>query len=50
MNKTKRPLSTGRKILYILLAAAAVIGLCYLAYYLTRFTFFNEYRQYLSTY
>lgn len=50
MNKTKRPLSTGRKILYILLAIAAVVGLCYLAYYLTHFTFFNEYRQYLSSY
>ena len=50
MEKTKRPLSTGRKLLYIAIAMAAIIGLCYLTYYLLRFTFFDKYTQYLSTY
>lgn len=50
MEKTKRPLSTGRKILYLAIAAAAIVGLCYLAYYLIRFTSYDKYTQYLSTY
>ena len=50
MEKTKKPLSTGRKLLYLALAAAAIVGLCYLAYYLLRFTWFDRYTQYLSSY
>lgn len=50
MEKTKKPLSTGRKILYLLIAAAAIIGMCYLAYYLIRFTYYDRYTQYLTSY
>ena len=50
MKKTKRPLTVGKKILYILLTAAVVAGLCYLAYYLIHFTFYDRYQQYLSGY
>ncbi len=50
MNRTKRPVSTGKKLFYILLVAAIVAALCYLAYYLLHFTFYREYEQYLSSY
>ena len=50
MKKTKRPLSTGKKLLYLALAAAAVAGLCYLCYYLFRFTWYDAYKRYLSDY
>ena len=50
MEKIRKPLSTGRKLLYLALAAAAIVGLCYLAYYLLRFTWFDRYTQYLSAY
>lgn len=50
MNRTKRPLSTGKKLFYILLVVAIVAALCYLAYYLLHFTFYREYEQYLSSY
>lgn len=50
MKRTKRPLSTGKKLLYLLFAAAIVAGLCYLFYYLFRFTWYDEYKQYLSAY
>ena len=48
MEKIRKPLSTGRKLLYLALAAAAIVGLCYLAYYLLRFTWFDRYTQSVS--
>lgn len=50
MKKTRRPLSTGRKLSYLALIAAAIVGLCYLSWYLLRYTFYDSYTQYLSTY
>lgn len=50
MKRTRRPLSTGKKLLYLALAAAMLAGLCYLFYYLFRFTWFDDYKQYLSDY
>ena len=50
MKKTKKPLSTGKKLLIALLVIALVIGLVYLSYYLIRFTFFNDYREFLTGY
>lgn len=49
MKKQKKPLSTGSKLLILLIILAAVIGLIYLSYYLIRFTFFNDYQQYIQT-
>ena len=48
--KEKMPLSLGRKIVYSLLAVAVVAGLSYLAYYLTHYTFYREYENYLTSY
>lgn len=50
MKKTKKPLSTGKKLLIALFVIALVIGLVYLSYYLIRFTFFNDYREFLTGY
>jgi len=47
MNKTKKPLSTGKKLLIALIVLALVIGAAYLGYYLIHFSFYNEYRQYV---
>ena len=46
----KKTLSTGKKLLIVIIVIAAVIGICYLGYYLTRFTFYNDYQKYLSSY
>ena len=48
MKKTKKPLSTGRKLLIVLTVLALVIGAVYLGYHLMHFTFYNEYRRYLT--
>ena len=48
MEKTKRPLSSGKKLLILLIILALVVGAIYLGYYLMRYTFFNDYRSYLS--
>lgn len=50
MNKRKRPMSLGKKLFLMFLAVALVVGACYLSYYLVRFTFYNDYRQYVRTY
>lgn len=50
MRKARKPLSIGKKLLLALVALALVIGIAYLGYYLIRFTFFNQYRDYLSDY
>jgi len=50
MKKTRKPLSIGQKLLIALVVLALVIGTVYLGYYLVRFTFFNQYRDYLSSY
>lgn len=50
MEKTKKPLTIGKKLLIGLIVLALIVGAVYLAYYLIRFTFFNDYRDYLSTY
>ena len=50
MKRTRRPISTGRKLLLLALAAAAIAALCYLCYYLFRFTWFDDYKQYLQGY
>ena len=50
MKRTRKPLSIGRKLLYLALAAAVIVGLCYLAYYLLRFTYYDNYTQYLTSY
>lgn len=47
MNKTKKPMSTGKKLLIALIILGLVAGGIYLAYYLLHFSFYNEYRQYL---
>ncbi len=47
MNKTKKPLSTGKKLLIALIVLALVFGAAYLGYYLIHFSFYNEYRQYV---
>ena len=44
----KKPVSTGKKIAYIALAVALVIGIAYGAYYLVHYYFYDEYKQYLS--
>ena len=48
MEKTKRPLSSGKKLLILLIILALVVGAIYLGYYLMRYTFFNDYLSYLS--
>lgn len=50
MKKAKKQLPLGKKLLLLLLAVALVVGLAYLTYYLLRFTFYNDYKQYLSSY
>lgn len=50
MKRTKKPLSIGKKLLIALLTLALVIGLCYLGYYLVRFTFYNDYRKLIGSY
>ena len=50
MKKAKKPLGIGKKLLIALTVLALVIGAAYLGYYLVRFTFFNQYRDYLSAY
>lgn len=50
MKKAKKQLPLGKKLLLVLIAVALVVGIAYLAYYLVRFTFYNEYRQHLSSY
>ena len=47
MNKTKKPISTGKKLLIALIVLGLVAGGIYLGYYLLHFSFYNEYRQYL---
>jgi len=48
MKKTKKPMSTGKKLLVALIALGLVIGAVYLGYYLIHYSFYNEYRQYLT--
>ena len=48
MKKTKKPLSTGKNLLIVLVLLALVIGIAYLGYYLVHFSFYNEYCQYLK--
>lgn len=48
MKKTRKPLSTGKKLLILLLLLALVIGVIYLGYYLLHFSFYNEYRRFLT--
>ena len=50
MKKTRKPLSVGKKILYAAITAAVIAGVCYLAYYLCHYTFYDRYRQYLGSY
>lgn len=50
MEKTKKPLSVGKKILYTVVTVAIIAGLLYLAYYLYHYTFYDRYLQYLSSY
>lgn len=50
METTKRPIPVARKLLYILIVVAILAGLIYLGYYLIRFTYYDEYTQYLSGY
>ena len=48
MEKTKRPLSSGKKLLILLVVLALIVGAIYLGYYLMRYTFFDDYLAYLS--
>ena len=48
--KKRTRLSLGRKLLYAIVAVGVVAGLSYLAYYLTHYTFFRDYQDYLSSY
>lgn len=52
MAKTKRTSAPklGKRILCAVLAVALVIGLCYAGFYLLHYTFYNAYRDYLSSY
>lgn len=50
MKKAKKELSFGKKLLLAVLAVALVIGLAYLSFYLTHYTFYNDYKQYLSSF
>lgn len=43
MEKTKRPLSSGKKLLILLVVLALIVGAIYLGYYLMRYTFFDDY-------
>jgi len=47
--KHKKPLSSGKKLLILLVVLGLVIGSCYLGYYLLHFSFFNDYEQYLTS-
>lgn len=49
MKKAKKPISLGKKLLLVLIALAVLAGVIYLTYYLLRFTFYDAYKQYLST-
>lgn len=48
--KKKQPLTLGKKLLIAVLCVALVIGACYLGYYLARYSFYDAYEQYLSSY
>ena len=48
MKKTKKPLSTGKKLLILLVLLALVVGIIYLGYYLLHFTFYDEYLRFLT--
>lgn len=48
--KAKKPVSLGRKIAYAVLLLALVIGMIYAAFYLIHYYFYDEYKQYLSSY
>lgn len=48
--KIKKPITFGRKILYVLLSVALVAALIYAAYYLVHFVFYDEYKQFLTSY
>lgn len=48
--KEKAPLSLGRKIVYVLVTVGVAAGLSYLAYYLTHYTFYRHYQDYISSY
>lgn len=48
--KTRKPVSTGRKIVYAVLIAVLVIGLIYGTYYLIHYYFYDEYKDLLSSY
>ncbi|MBQ7955204.1 MAG: hypothetical protein IJ282_05590 [Lachnospiraceae bacterium] len=48
--KIKRPMSLTKKIALGILGVALVIGAIYLVYYLLRFTFYDKYEDYLTTY
>ncbi len=48
--KIKKPLTLGKKLLYTLLALVLVAALVYVAFYLIRYYFYDDYKQYLSGY
>lgn len=48
--KAKKPISLGRKIVYAVLLLALVIGLIYGAYYLIHYHFYDDYKNFLSSY
>ncbi len=48
--KAKKPVSLGRKIVYAVLLLALVIGLIYGSYYLIHYYFYDEYKDFLSSY
>lgn len=48
--KTKRPMSLTKKIALGILGVALVIGAIYLTYYLVRYTFYDKYEDYLTSY
>ncbi len=48
--KTKRPLTLGKKLLRTGLIAVLIAAAAYIAFYLTYYYFYDDYKQYLSTY
>lgn len=50
MKKRKKQRSLGSKILCVAIAAALAVGIGCLAYYLTRYAFFDDYKALLKTY
>lgn len=48
--KRKKPVTLGKKIVFALLAVALFIGLIYGSYYLIHYYFYDEYKNFLSSY